>query len=43
MTMTGNDRFCLSVFSIVLFQRFFVICNKVQKENQQNLLYYSYL
>ena len=34
MTMTGNDRFCLSVFSIVLFQRFFVICNKVQIENR---------
>ena len=43
MTMTGNDRFCLSLFSIVLFLRFSVICNKVQIENQQNLLYYSYL
>ena len=30
-------------FSIVLFLRFSVICNKVQTENQQNLLYYSYL
>ena len=34
MTMTGNDRFCLSLFSIVFFLRFSVICNKVQIENQ---------
>ncbi len=43
MTMTGNDRFAILVLHCMFFSTFLFVCNKVQTENQQNLLYYSYL
>ena len=32
MTMTGNDRFCLSLFSIVLFLRFLLFAIKFRQK-----------
>ncbi len=34
MTMTGNDRLAILVLHCTFFQRFSVICNKVQIKNR---------